>query len=109
MQSKGLLWEVLGMERAAMAQLQCWWVTSGWCSAGCSVWGLWNAPGRAAVAFPFNIDMLDHAGHSKLNVVEEISTLTAACQVSSINSSLSERQGNSVALSSDVIECLHWW
>ena len=93
MQSKGLLWEVLGMERAAMAQLQCWWVTSGWCSAGCSMWGLWNAPGRAAVAFPFNIDMLDHAGHSELNVVEEISTLTAACQVSSINASLSERQG----------------
>lgn len=61
------------------------------------------------MAFIFNIDTLDYAGNSELNVVEEISTVTAACQVPTANASLSERQGNSFTLSSDVIECLQRW
>lgn len=61
------------------------------------------------MAFIFNIRSVDCSGNSELNLVEEISTLTAACQVSSINASLSETVGNSVTLSSAVIECLQRW
>lgn len=61
------------------------------------------------MAFIFNMDTLDHAGNSELNVVEEIGTVRAACQVPAANASLSERQGGSVTLSSDVIECLQRW
>lgn len=70
---------------------------------------LCNSPGRAAMAFGFDTDTPDGASNSALNVVKEISMLTAACQISSRNASLSERQGNSVTLSSDVIECLQRW
>lgn len=42
------------------------------------------------MAFMFNIDTLDYAGNSELNVVEEISTVTVACQVPAANASLSD-------------------
>lgn len=50
---------------------------------------LWNSIRRNVMAFIFNIDTLDCAGTSELNAVEEMSTVTAACQVPAANESLS--------------------